>query len=144
MKNKWLAAICLVFMSFLLGCGSKYDQEILIESMGNQMKYNVVQIKAKKNTTLKITFKNNATMAVMKHNIVVLKPSANIDEIGKAALTAPNNLPSNSGILAATKIVEPGESTDLIIELPNEAGIYPYICTFPGHYQVMQGKIIVE
>ena len=83
-------------------------------------------------------------MDIMKHNVVVLKSSKNIDEIGKAALTAKDNLPTHPDIIAASSMVGPGETTEFIVQLPNQAGTYPYICTYPGHYQVMQGKIIVE
>jgi len=27
---------------------------------------------------------------------------------------------------------------------PRKPGIYPYLCTYPGHWQVMQGKLTVE
>lgn len=83
-------------------------------------------------------------MEVMKHNIVILKNKNVIDEVGKAALSAPNYLPKNKNILAASAMVGPSESTELIFDVPTEKGEYPFICTFPGHYQVMQGKIVVN
>jgi azurin len=33
------------------------------------------------------------------------------------------------------------ETINFIIE---EAGIYKYVCTFPGHYQIMQGELTIE
>lgn len=133
-----------MFLLCLIACGESYDQVIEIESLGNQMKYNVIQIKAKPNTKIKINFINNANMEIMKHNIVVLNDASKIDEVGTAALKAENNVPDHPSIIAASDMIGPGESTELVVNIPNEPGIYPYICTFPGHYQVMKGEIIVE
>jgi azurin len=36
-----------------------------------------------------------------------------------------------------------GESTVIEFVAP-EAGTYTYICSFPGHYAMMKGKLIVE
>ena len=83
-------------------------------------------------------------MEIMKHNIVVLNDASKIDEVGTAALKAENNVPDHPSIIAASDMIGPGESTELVVNIPNEPGIYPYICTFPGHYQVMKGEIIVE
>tara|TARA_A100001015_G_C14350562_1_gene466603 strand:+ start:37 stop:471 length:435 start_codon:yes stop_codon:yes gene_type:complete len=143
--NKQFKKIGIVALIFgLISCGASYDQVVEIESLGNQMKYNVVQIKAKPNSSLLIKFLNNANMEIMKHNIVVLNSEDAIDEVGKAALSAENNVPDHPSIIAASNMVGPGDSTELVVQIPNEPGVYPYICTFPGHYQVMQGKIVVE
>ncbi len=133
-----------IFTVILMSCGNSYDQVVEIESLGNQMKFNVVKIKAEPNSTLQIKFLNNANMEIMKHNIVVLNSEDAIDEVGKAALSAENNVPDHPSIIAASAMVGPGESTEVVVQVPGEPGIYPYICTFPGHYQVMQGQIIVE
>ncbi len=128
----------------MAGCSSSPDLTVEIETLGNQMKYNVVKIKAKKNSTLLIKFKNNATLPVMKHNIIVLNSEDAIDAVGTAALSAENNIPDHPSIIASSSMVGPGESTELLISIPDQPGVYPYICAYPGHYQVMQGKIIVE
>jgi len=36
-----------------------------------------------------------------------------------------------------------GESDTIEFEAPPE-GEYDYICSFPGHYQQMQGKLVVS
>ncbi len=135
---------CLIAVLVMAGCSSSPDLTVEIETLGNQMKYNVVKIKAKKNSTLLIKFKNNATLPVMKHNIIVLNSEDAIDAVGTAALSAENNIPDHPSIIASSSMVGPGESTELLISIPDQPGVYPYICTYPGHYQVMQGKIIVE
>ena len=49
-----------MFLLCLIACGESYDQVIEIESLGNQMKYNVIQIKAKPNTK-----KSKSTLSIM-------------------------------------------------------------------------------
>ncbi|MGC6366437.1 MAG: plastocyanin/azurin family copper-binding protein [Candidatus Marinamargulisbacteria bacterium] len=128
----------------LIGCGPSYDQTVEIESLGNQMKYNVPQITAAAGSSMLIKFRNNANMEIMKHNIVILSDKKFIDEVGKAALSAENYLPDHEAIIAASELIGPGELTELELQVPAQPGEYPYICTFPGHYQVMQGIIVVK
>ena len=135
---------CLIGLGMLIGCSNAPDLTVEVETLGNQMKYNVVKINAEKSSTLLIKFKNNATIPVMKHNIIVLNSEDAIDAVGTAALSAENNVPNHPSIIAASDMIGPGESTELLINIPDQAGVYPYICTYPGHYQVMQGKIIVK
>ena len=130
--------------TLIISCGPSYDQTIEIESLGNQMKFNVPEIKAKRGSIIQIILKNNANMEIMKHNIVILNSVDAIDDVGKEAINAENYLPKHDSIIAASNMIGPGETTELVIEIPNEKGVLPYICTFPGHYQVMQGRIIVE
>lgn len=143
--NKVKTYFLMIAMAVIMvSCGDSFDQIIEIESLGNQMKYNVIQIKANPNTKILIKFYNNANMDIMKHNIIVLNDESKIDEVGEAALKAPNNVPNHPSIIAASDLIGPGESTELVVNIPNKPGIYPYICTFPGHYQVMRGEIIVK
>ena len=114
-------------------CGNSYDQTV-----------DVVTIKAEPNTKILLKFTNNATMPIMKHNIIVLNDENAIDEVGKAAINAKDNRPDHPSIIAASNLIGPGEYTELEVNIPGKKGVYPYICTFPGHYQVMQGKIIVK
>ena len=27
--------------------------------------------------------------------------------------------------------------------MPKEAGVYPYVCTYPGHWELMWGRLVV-
>jgi hypothetical protein len=46
-------------------------------------------------------------------------------------------------VIAATRLLESGQRQTLSITAPNEEGENEYVCTFPGHYQLMWGKLIV-
>jgi len=46
-------------------------------------------------------------------------------------------------VIAYTKIIGGGESVTITFDTP-EKGTYDFLCTFPGHFALMQGKFIVE
>jgi azurin len=47
-------------------------------------------------------------------------------------------------VLVATRLLNAGETTTLTFDAPTEAGDYPFVCTFPGHYVTMQGTMRVR
>ena len=48
-------------------------------------------------------------------------------------------------ILAASKLLGPRESDTVVFNAPTKPGRYPFVCSFPGHFQVgMKGELIVE
>jgi len=40
--------------------------------------------------------------------------------------------------------VAPGQSQTIYFQTPTQPGRYPFLCTFPGHWMVMNGELIVE
>jgi azurin len=57
-----------------------------------------------------------------------------------------NPLPKESleEVIAATKLLGPGESEKLTFTAPKQAGLYQFLCSFPGHYAIMRGVMVVE
>jgi putative heme-binding domain-containing protein len=43
----------------------------------------------------------------------------------------------------ASRLLSPGESQAITFETPKEPGIYPYVCTYPGHWRRMFGALYV-
>jgi len=41
-------------------------------------------------------------------------------------------------------MLAPGSEQILRFEAPREPGRYPYLCTFPGHWFVMKGEMVVN
>ena len=41
-------------------------------------------------------------------------------------------------------IVPAHDEFTIWIKAPTQPGRYPYLCTFPGHWMVMNGELIVE
>src|SRR5262249_20145448 len=52
-------------------------------------------------------------------------------------------VPMSPEILAATKMLREGERESLKLTAPADEGVNEFFCTFPGHYQVMWGRLVV-
>lgn len=114
----------------------------------DQMKFNTELIRVKAGAPLELTLKNVGTMPKesMGHNLVILKPGVDLPTFGGEATSAAASeyIPKSamSSIVAHTKLLGPGEEDKITVTL--EKGVYDYICSFPGHYGVMKGKIVAE
>jgi len=115
----------------------------------DQMKFDKTLFKVKAGQDVKLTLKNIGTLpaASMSHNVVILKPGTDVQAFGVAAATSKENehIPANmeGDVLAKTKLLGPGESDEITFKL-DSAGVYDFICTFPGHFGTMKGKIVAE
>ena len=128
------------------------DQTVAI-SANDQMKFDTTDISGTVGQKIVITLTNDGSLpkAVMAHNIVVLKPGTDVAAFIRSASASPRAaagyLPDDAQagqILAHTKLLGPGEE-DTITFTPTAAGLYEYVCTFPGHTAAgMRGKIIVQ
>lgn len=86
----------------------------------------------------------------MQHNLVIAKPGT-MNKVGDAAdvlARDPNGaekqyVPKMPEVLFATKLLNPEESTTLRFTAPSTPGSYPYLCTFPGHWRIMNGVMKV-
>ena len=128
------------------------DQTVSV-SANDQMKFDTTDISATVGQSVVITLTNDGSLpkAAMAHNIVVLKPGTDVAAFIAAASAAPRAasgyLPDDAQadqVLVHTKLLGPGEE-DTITFTPTAAGVYEYVCTFPGHTAAgMRGKIIVQ
>ncbi len=113
------------------------------------MKFDKTLFRVKAGEPVKLTLKNVGEMPKesMGHNVVVLQPGTDLPAFGGEAIRAVDTeyvpVTFASSIVAHTKLLGPGE-TDVIEFTLTEKGVYPYVCSFPGHYGIMQGKIVAE
>jgi azurin len=122
-------------------------RELLVEVLGG-LQYKQKELKAKAGEALSLKLLNKD---VMPHNLVIVKPGRT-KEVGTAAFKMLNDpkaaekhyLPSSNAIVAFTFVIPPGGSHVTHFKAPAKAGRYPFLCTFPGHWQAMQGVLIVE
>lgn len=125
------------------------DGVVSLVITGNDlMKYSTSELKAKAGEKVRITLKHigKGDKLVMGHNIVILKLGTDVATFaGKAAVSKDNDyIPEGSeDIIAHTKMIGGGEMAVVEFTAP-EAGVYDFICSFPGHYGMMKGKFIVE
>ncbi|MCU0707723.1 MAG: PA14 domain-containing protein, partial [Pirellula sp.] len=86
----------------------------------------------------------------MPHNFVIVKPGS-LETVGLAAEASAQDpdardrqfVPVSDQILLASKLLGPGESQALTFDVPNQEGMIPYVCTYPGHWRRMFGMLIV-
>ena len=120
--------------------------KIVLNSYDNIMyDKKTIEVKYGKNIMLTLNHKGKIGKEFMGHNFVLLKKGVNVDEFAKKATLAKSNdyIPNSDEAIAYTKMLGGGESTTISFLAP-EAGIYTYICTFPGHYMMMRGELIVK
>ena len=115
----------------------------------DQMQYDKKEFAVVSGKSVALTFKNIGKLPVigMGHNVVILKKGADVVKVAMdAAPNRPKFLPVKpefqKQILANTQILGPGESETITFIAP-APGEYDYICTFPGHFGVMRGKMKV-
>ena len=60
-----------------------------------------------------------------------------------ANATKPLPEASMSDVIAATKLLGPGESETISFTAP-EPGDYQFVCSFPGHFAMMRGIMVVK
>ena len=122
-----------------------------IRITGNdQMRFNTTEINAAPGEQFRLNFVNVGRMPkeTMGHNWVLFTKmsESELNSLAmEAAANAPEYLPNDrSVILAKTQILGPGQSEAIVVTAPSEPGEYTYACTFPGHFTLMRGKLIVE
>src|SRR5690606_10001148 len=124
-------------------------ETVELEISGNdQMQFSKKELRVKAGQKVRLTLTHVGEMPenVMGHNWVLLKKGTDISEFGQKAVSASGNeyIPENTNeVIVHTELIGGGETTTIEFTAP-AAGTYDYICSFPGHYAVMQGKLIVE
>jgi len=133
----------------------------VIEIVANdQMKYVIgpqqsgpdakLTIEAKAGEQLKISLTNTGALPkeAMGHNWVLLKPGTDVAAFDAAAATAKEQdyIPPalKDSIIAHIDLLGPRKSGEVTFTVP-AAGEYPFLCTFPAHFQIgMKGTLVVK
>ncbi|MFM8334551.1 MAG: plastocyanin/azurin family copper-binding protein, partial [Opitutaceae bacterium] len=122
----------------------------VVRSVVEGMRYDTPRIVVQAGRAFDLIFDNPD---VMPHNLVIVKPGTR-EQVGTAAAAMTPEAKDSKGrtfvpdlgsVIAATKMLENGQSETLKIpanQLRTE-GEYEYVCTFPGHWMMMWGKLIV-
>ncbi|NBR85953.1 MAG: hypothetical protein EBS84_11795 [Proteobacteria bacterium] len=116
-------------------------------TLHEQMFFDKIQLVAEAGKPVELVFQNSDAM---QHNWVLVAVGA-ADEIGLATeKMAPQPdaqgrlyVPASAKVLQATKLLNPNDTLRLRFDAPKEPGDYPYLCTYPGHWQRMKGLLKV-
>jgi azurin len=119
---------------------------IEIASKGEELVFDKTELRVSAGQVVTLRFKN--TSAVQQHNWILIKggdaEAAAIANAGLTAGPAANYLPADkSNIIAASPLANGNETVEVTFTAP-APGTYLYICTVPGHYPLMQGKLVVN
>ena len=117
--------------------------ELVVPARKNAMAYDVTRIEAPAGATVRLVMDNSATTSpAMVHNVVVIRGgNDDVQRIGRAAAGQADRAPNDPAVVAATPLAGPGQRTAVVLTMP-PAGTYPFICTYPGHFQFMQGTLV--
>ena len=125
----------------------KADVVFNLNTVSQKMAFDKTTLYAKVGQTVEIVLNNKDEMS---HNLVVIT-AGTLERFGKMVddfLKDPEAaksgyVPNSRYVLGTSKMLEPGKTDSFIFKLPNKPGRYPFVCTFPGHWQMMKGEIIV-
>lgn len=125
---------------------SESSNTVVITS-NDQMRFDLDEIKVKAGEPVTLTLKNVGLLSkeAMGHNWVLLKAGADVAAFATEAMSSKQTefIPAGSNaVVAHTKLLGPGESDTITFTV--EKGEYEFICSFPGHYGIMRGRLIAE
>ena len=112
------------------------------------MQYDKSEITVKEGQTVVLTLHHTGKLpvAAMGHNFVLLNQGVVMADFAAEAVKAKatDYIPNDGkDVIAHTKTIGGGETTTVTFTAPAK-GTYDYLCSFPGHYAMMKGKLIVE
>ena len=120
---------------------------IAIGTVPHRMIYDKEQIVIQTGKTVEFRFSNTDSMP---HNFVITIPGAmqEIGELAEATGRDPDAMerhyvPKSNKVLLNSTLLQTNQVEALIFDAPKEPGIYPYVCTYPGHWRRMYGALYV-
>ena len=121
---------------------------IQISAVRNEMTFDKSELKVPAGASIELEFEN---VDLMQHNLLITTPGS-LQTVGTAAdelAQRPDGqdrqyVPDMPQVLYATPLINPGETYVLRFTAPEEPGNYIFVCTFPGHWQTMNGVLKVE
>ncbi len=106
------------------------------------------EIRVKAGERISLTFRNPD---VVPHNWLLGRPDSlqRLGDLCNRMISDPAGLtrhyvPESDEVIVWTDMTNPKKEFTIHFNAPKEKGSYPYLCTFPGHWMVMNGMLTVE
>ncbi|MBI2803551.1 MAG: HEAT repeat domain-containing protein [Planctomycetes bacterium] len=120
---------------------------IRLGTLPERMSYDKEVIVVEKSKAVEFLFEN---YDLMPHNLVIGVPGS-MEELGKyaeanaqdPAFQARAFVPKSNKVLLGSALLQPRELQRLSFFAPDTPGVYPYVCTYPGHWMRMHGALYV-
>ncbi len=124
------------------------DSRIYIKAVPSQMAFNVKTFTVQPGKEYQFVFDNPDHML---HNIVITQPGQGelVGDLADTMAAQPDGMakhfiPDHEAVLFSTEQIPHAGKVEKTFTTPTKPGRYPYICTFPGHWRLMRGEMIVE
>ena len=143
--NAYYTAVAVLALTFAFSVVQAEPMRLTIKARPG-LQYDLFRFEAKPNAFVEINLVNEDDMA---HNLVITKPGQRLN-VANAALSlgvegdAKNWVPDLDSVLFYTPVLKPDSSYLLKFKAPETPGVYPYVCTFPGHGLLMYGAMYVD
>lgn len=134
-----------LILAFAVAFTASAQDETVIEIKAIAgLRYDVPRFKVAPGEQVRVVVENTDDMA---HNLVITQPGARM-EVVNAAMTLPltptqDFIPKSDQLLWAIPVLLPGKTGEVKFTAPEKEGVYPYVCTYPGHGMIMYGAMYV-
>jgi len=153
MKKILTSLAAFSFLAIAAPASAEDVAEITLTADKVQFLYDIKEFTVKPGQKVKLELVNPAESVTRQpHNVLIVEPGKK-NEVGMAAnqavsdpefLTKKEAVPDHDAIMHASGLAQPGETVVLEFTAPEEPGDYPYICTYPGHWALMNGVMHVK
>ncbi|ARS34994.1 plastocyanin/azurin family copper-binding protein [Pontibacter actiniarum] len=124
-------------------------QELNLHALGNtleEIRYSKDTLEVKAGALVKLNLVNEGIDMPMVHNVVFTEPGK-YKEVALAAAevgASGSYVPDSKLVIAATPMALPGQTVELEFTAPTKPGTYDFVCTYPGHWEKMNGVLLVK
>ncbi len=122
--------------------------QFVIHTVREQMRYDTPRIVVEAGKPFEIILVNDD---FMQHNLAVVKPGTR-EKVGKVTDAMKPDVLDDRGrafmpkmpeILSATRLLDAGQKATLSFSGIFDEGTHEYVCTYPNHWAVMWGQLVV-
>ena len=125
--------------------------DVTIEG-NDAMQFNTKEIVVDKSCeefTVNLVHVGKLPKSAMGHNVVITKADDRQAVATDATSAGPANdyiKPDDDRVIAHTKMIGGGEKDSVTFKTADleEGGDYEFFCSFPGHWAIMNGKVVVK
>ncbi len=160
---KSITVIAISLVLFSCGSGNKNEtktdktsikseekvwKEFKVFAEGNtmaEMKFNIENITVNSGDWVRIILENEGVDLSMVHNIVFIKYGTRKEVSMQSIDAGPENsyVVKSDNVIAYSELANPGETVTLEFQAPKK-GNYEFLCTYPGHAEIMRGYFFVK
>jgi azurin len=123
------------------------DVTLQLGTVNSEMRYSTKEMTVQTGQMVEIVFTNSDEM---QHNFVLGVPGS-LNAIGAAtdqlatqpSAAAQAYVPEIAQVLVKTPLLNSGQTLRFQFRAPDQPGQYPYLCTFPSHWRLMNGVLNV-